>query len=82
MCPQRFTPELLQFALAEERRNHSDEASEDDRRDRGNYAPNLQVMNTTYDYATGLGPLAANSLVGGRRPEVSDVMKLLPAERK
>ena len=41
-------------------------ASEDDRRDRGNYAPNSQVMNTTYDYATGLGPLAANSLVGGR----------------
>ena len=57
-------------------------ASEDDRRDRGNYAPNSQVMNTTYDYATGLGPLAANSLVGGRRPGVSDVMKLLPAERK
>ena len=56
--------------------------SEDDRRDRGNYAPNSQVMNTTYDYATGLGPLAANSLEGGRRPEINDVMRLLPAERK
>ena len=56
--------------------------SGDDRRDRGNYAPNSQVMNTTYDYATGLGPLAANSLTGGHRPELSDVMKLLPAERK
>ena len=36
--------------------------SEDDRLDRGNYAPNSQVTNTIYDYATGLGPLAANSL--------------------
>lgn len=30
-------------------------ATEDDRRDRGNYAPGSQVMNQTYDYATGLG---------------------------
>ena len=50
--------------------------------DRGNYPPNSQVMNTTYDYVTGLGPLAANSLEGVRRPELSDVMKLLLAERQ
>ena len=55
---------------------------EDDRMHRGNYASNSQVMNTTYDYATGLGPLAANSLGGGRHPELKDVMKLLSAERK
>jgi hypothetical protein len=29
--------------------------TEDDRRDRGNYAAGSQVMNTTYDYATVLG---------------------------
>jgi hypothetical protein len=38
--------------------------SEDDRRDRGNYAPGSQVMNSTYDYADGLRPSAANSLGG------------------
>ena len=56
-------------------------ASEDDRRDRGNYAPNSQVMNETYDYATGLGPLASNSLEGGHKPTLSDVMRLIPAVR-
>ena len=29
-------------------------SSEDDRRDRGNYAPGSQVMNNTYDYASGI----------------------------
>ena len=48
-------------------------ASEDDRRDRGNYAPNCQVMNVTYDYGTGIGPLTSNSLVGGHKPTVEDV---------
>ena len=57
-------------------------STEDDRRDRGNYAPGSQVMNTTYDYATGLGPLAANSIVGGYKPSVTDVRRLLPAVRK
>jgi hypothetical protein len=57
-------------------------STEDDRRDRGNYAPGSQVMNATYDYATGLGPLAANSIVGGRKPTVTDVKRLLPAKRK
>ena len=54
-------------------------ATEDDRRDRGNYAPNSPVMNQTYDYATGLGPLASNSLVGGVIPSVIDVRRLIPA---
>lgn len=57
-------------------------STEDDRRDRGNYAPGSQVMNTTYDYATGLGPLAANSIAGGQKPSVTDVKRLLPAKRK
>ena len=56
-------------------------ATEDDRRDRGNYAPGSQVMNQTYDYATGLGPLAANSLPGGYKPTVVDVHRLIPAAR-
>ena len=56
-------------------------ASEDDRRDRGNYAPGSQVMNTTYDYATGLGPLASNSLPNTRQPTLADLQRLLPAVR-
>jgi Phage integrase family len=32
-------------------------ATEEDRRDRGNYSAGSQVMNQTYDYAVGLGPL-------------------------
>jgi hypothetical protein len=57
-------------------------ATEDDRRDRGNYAPGSQVMNTTYDYATGLGPLASNSLPGGYRPTIEDVRRLIPPVRE
>ena len=57
-------------------------ASEDDRRDRGNYAPNSQVMNITYDYGAGIGPLASNSLVGGHKPTVEDVRRLLPPARR
>ena len=56
--------------------------TEDDRRDRGNYSAGSQVMNSTFDYATGLGPLAANSLVGGYRPTVEDVRRLIPATRQ
>ena len=56
--------------------------SEDDRRDRGNYAPNSQVMNATYDYGAGIGPLASNSLVGGHKPTVEDVRRLLPPARR
>ena len=56
-------------------------ASEDDRRDRGNYAPGSQVMNTTYDYSTGLGPLASNSLPGAQQPTVTDIQRILPAAR-
>ena len=57
-------------------------ASEDDRRDRGNYAPGSQVMNSTYDYADGLGPSASNSLAGGYKPSLKDVKRLLPAVRQ
>jgi hypothetical protein len=56
-------------------------ASEDDRRDRSGHAPGSEVMNTTYDHVMGIGPLAANSLPGARRPGVADVKKLIPARR-
>jgi hypothetical protein len=55
--------------------------SEDDRRDRGNYAPGSQVMNNTYDYVTGLGPLASNSLPGAQPPTITDIQRILPAAR-
>lgn len=57
-------------------------ASEDDRRDRGSYAPGSQVMNSTYDYAVGLGPLASNSLQGGYKPTLDHVKRLIPAVRQ
>jgi hypothetical protein len=57
-------------------------ATEDDRRDRGNYAVGSQVMNQTYDYASGLGPLASNSLKGGYRLDKNDLKKLIPPSRK
>ena len=55
--------------------------SEDDRRDRGNYAPGSQVMNDTYDYAVGLGPLASNDLPGAVQPTITDLQRILPAAR-
>jgi hypothetical protein len=39
-------------------------------------------MNTTYDSATGLGPLASNNLEGGRKPTVTAVKRLIPARRQ
>lgn len=57
-------------------------ASEDDRRDRGNYSAGSQVMNSTYDYAVGLGPLASNSLKGGHRLDKKDIKRMLPPTRK
>lgn len=56
-------------------------ASEDDQRDRGNYASGSQVMHSTYDYATGLGPLASNSLPGAQLPAITDIQRILPASR-
>ena len=56
-------------------------ASEDDRTDRGGYAPNSQLMHTTYDNATGLGLLASSGLSNTVAPGVVDVMRLLPARR-
>jgi hypothetical protein len=57
-------------------------ATEEDRRDRGNYSAGSQVINQTYDDAVGLGPLASNSLPGARRLGVRDVKRLLPPTRK
>jgi integrase len=57
-------------------------STEEDRRDRGNYAPGSLVMNNTYDYATGLGPLASNSLEGGHRLDKDDLKRLLPPGKK
>ena len=56
-------------------------SSETDRRDRTGHAPGSQLLSTTYDYAPGKGPLAANSLSGGRRPSIIDIKKLIPAVR-
>ena len=56
-------------------------SSEDDRRDRTGHAPWSQILNTTYDFAPRRGPLAANSLAGGRRPTIVDVKKADPREK-
>jgi hypothetical protein len=55
-------------------------ASEDDRRERGNFALGSTVMNSTYDYAvTGLGPSASNSLEGGHKPTLNELRRMVPA---
>lgn len=54
-------------------------ASEDDRRDRGGYADGSQLIHTTYNYATGLGPLAASGLEDAVVPGLIDVLRLIPA---
>ena len=77
--PDYFSSHSLRKGAITEMRSLG--ASEDDRRDRGNYAPNSQVMNITYDYGTGIGPLASNSLVGGHKPTVEDVRRLIPPAR-
>ena len=78
--PNYFSSHSLRKGAITEMRSLG--ASEDDRRDRGNYAPNSQVMNVTYDYCAGIGPLASNSLVGGRKPTVEDVRRLIPPARR
>jgi hypothetical protein len=57
-------------------------ASEDDGRDRGNYGPGSQIISSTYDYADGLGPSAASGLVGGYKPTLKDVKRLIPPTRR
>jgi hypothetical protein len=57
-------------------------ASEDDRRDRGNYSAGSQVTNSTYDYVVGMGPLASISLNGGHRLDKKDIKRILPPKRK
>ena len=56
-------------------------ATEDDRRDRGNYSAGSTVMNSVYDYATGLGPRASNSLEGGHRLDKKDIKRMIPARK-
>lgn len=56
--------------------------SVDDKLDSGNYAPNSRVMSLTYDQSLGLGPLGSNSLQGGRKPDIQDVKRMLPARRR
>ena len=51
--PNYFSSHSLRKGAITEMRSLG--ASEDDRRDRGNYAPNSQVMNSTYDYGAGIG---------------------------
>jgi hypothetical protein len=57
-------------------------ATEDDRRDRGNCPAGSMVMNSVYDYATGLGPLASSSLEGGHRLDKKDLKRMIPPARK
>jgi hypothetical protein len=58
-------------------------ASEDDRRERGNFAEGPTVMNSTYDYAvTGLRPSASNSLERAGKPTINDLRRLVPAVRQ
>ena len=78
--PNYFSSHSLRKGAVTEMRSLG--ASEDDRRDRGNYAPNSQVMNVTYDYGAGIGPLASNSLIGGQKPTVEDVRRLIPPARR
>ena len=53
-------------------------ASEDDRRDRGNYAASSTVMAESYEYAIGPGPLACEALEGGYLPTMDHLRRFLP----
>ena len=77
--PNYFSSHSLQKGAVTHMRANG--VSEDDKRDRGNYAPGSQVMNDTYDYAIGLGPLASNDLPGAMQPTVTDLQRILPATR-
>jgi hypothetical protein len=51
--------------------------------DRSNYSATSRIMNTTYDYnASGLGPLASNSLAGGSRSGLEELRRWLPARHE
>jgi hypothetical protein len=56
--------------------------TEDDRRNKGNYSAGYNVMNSTYGYVTGLGPLGSNSLEGVHRFDKGDLQRLLPPAKK
>ena len=50
---------------------------------RDNYAAGSVIMKFTHDYnASGVGPLAANSLSGGSRSGLEEVKRWIPATRK
>jgi hypothetical protein len=38
-------------------------------------------MNSVYDYATGLGPRATNSLERGHRLDKKDIKRMIPARK-
>ena len=78
--PDYFSSHSLQKGAITEMRCLG--TSEEDRRDRGNYVANSQVMNLTYDYGAGIGPLASNSLVDGHKPTVEDVRRLISPARR
>jgi hypothetical protein len=51
--------------------------------DRSNHSATSQTMNTTYNYnASGLGPLAFNSLAGGSRSGLEELRRWLPARQE
>ena len=55
--------------------------SRDQARDRGNYAAGSLVMERIYYYdGTGLGPLASNSLIRGKRPRFEEVARCVRAK--
>ena len=57
-------------------------ASVEDRRERGNYSDNSQVLNTTYDYSTaGHGVLSSSSIGGGVAVGVEDIRRYIPASQ-
>lgn len=78
--PEYFSAHSLRKGAITHMRSQG--TSVDDRLDRGNYAPNSRVMSLTYDQSVGLGPLGSNSLLGGRKPTITDVKRLLPPKRR
>ena len=57
-------------------------STEEDMRDRGNFSLGSDVMNNTYDRATGKGPLACRVLEGGYIPDVENIRKLIPLKKR
>ena len=77
---ERFSTHSLRKASMSDMRALG--ASEDDRRDRGNYAASSTVMAESYEYATGPGPLACMALEGGYLPTTDHLRRFLPPNRQ